>query len=57
MIDHGAVVIIAWILGATQGVLLEELLRSIEYYVKARREERRSRKKIMSSPGPRAPLV
>jgi hypothetical protein len=57
MIDHGAVVIIAWILGATQGVLLEELLRSIEYYVKARREERRSRKEIMSSPGPRAPLV
>ena len=53
----GLVVIIAWILGALQGVLLLELLRSVGHYVKLRALEERIRSQVMSSSGPRAPLV
>jgi len=49
--------IIAWILGALQGVLLLELISAVVHYVKLRAQEERSRWKIMSSYGPRAPWV
>jgi len=49
--------IIAWILGALQGVLLRELCAAVGHYVKLRAQEERSCYKIMSSYGPRAPWV
>lgn len=49
--------IIAWILGAVQGVLLRELLSAIGAYVKLRALERIRPYKVMSSSGPRAPWV
>jgi hypothetical protein len=55
--DVGLVVIIAWILGAVQGVLLRELFASVGCYVKLRAQEAKSCYKIMSSPVPRAPWV
>jgi len=55
--DVGLVMIIAWILGALQGVLLGELIRALLTYVKLRARERIRRCKIMSSSGPRAPWV
>lgn len=55
--DVGLVMIIAWILGALQGVLLLELISAVVHYVKLRAQEERSRWKIMSSYGPRAPWV
>jgi len=55
--DVGLVMIIAWILGGLQGVLLGELIRALLYYVKLRAQERIRCSKIMSSRGPRAPWV
>lgn len=49
--------IIAWILGALQGVLLLELIGALVHYVKLRARERIRFSKIMSSYGPRAPWV
>jgi hypothetical protein len=57
MADVGVVMIIAWILGALQGVLLGELIRALLHYVKLRSRERIRCCKIMSSYGPRAPWV
>ena len=55
--DVGLVMIIAWILGAVQGVLLGELIRDLLHYVKLRSLEERVLRQIMSSRGPRAPWV
>jgi hypothetical protein len=57
MTDVGLVMIIAWILGAAQGVLLRELIGALLTYVKLKAQEQRSCCKIMSSYGPRAPWV
>jgi len=40
--DVGLVMIIAWILGAVQGVLLRELFASVGCYVKLRAQEERT---------------
>jgi len=55
--DVGLVMIIAWILGALQVVLLRELTGALGTYVKLRARERIRFPKIMSSYGPRAPWV
>lgn len=47
--DVGVVVIIAWILGALQGVLLRELIGAVGCYVNSRRSEEKSWRQIMSS--------
>ena len=57
MTDVGLVMIIAWILGALQGVLLGELIRALLHYVKLKALEERTLLQIMSSYGPRAPWV
>ena len=57
MSDVGLVMIIAWILGALQGVLVLELIGALVTYVKLRAQERIRWCQIMSSRGPRTPWV